>query len=278
VSAPVAWLGAIVALAALAAIPSQAADASAVLAAERHLIQTADYRISGHLIRVQANGVRVSFPVTIDAHWFPGVLRIKLEVGSASKPPASPAANPAGNPAPPAFPPTHALLEMRPAGENSIWIAHPGDKSATLLPLDKWSDGPLGPGFAWEDFFEQQYFWPEQTLEPAAKFGARDCDVIESAPGAAGRTHYAQVKTWLDHSIGFPVYAEKTVKGTGAIKQFTYFGLRRNEGVWSASQVEEATRGQGGKTLLVIDRGTAKANLSLKDFSSSQLVSFQDRF
>jgi hypothetical protein len=277
VSARAAVLGAI-ALAALPALPTHGADASAVLAAERHLIQTADYRISGHLIRVQANGVRVSFPVTIEAHWFPGVLRIKLEVGSAPKPPASPSANPAansaGNPAPPVFPPARALLEMRPAGEDSIWIAHPGDKSATLLPLDKWSDGPLGPGFAWEDFLEQQYFWPEQTLEPSAKFGARDCDVIESAPGAAGRTHYAQVKTWLDHSIGFPVYAEKTVKGSGAIKQFTYFGLRHNGGVWSASQVEEATRGQGGRTLLVIDRGTAKANLSLKDFSPSQLVSF----
>lgn len=266
------------ALAALSAIPAHAADASAALTAERHEIRTADYRVSGHLIRVQANGVRISLPVTIEARWFPGVLRIRLEVGDASKPAASPSANPSADPAPPLFPPARALLEMRPTGEDSIWVAHRGDKSPTLLPFDKWNDGPLGPGFAWEDFLEQQYFWPEQTLEPAAKFGARDCDVIESAPGAAGHTHYAQVKTWLDRSIGFPVYAEKTMKGSGVQKQFTYFGLRHNGGVWSASQVEEITRGQGGKTLLVIDRGTAGANLSLKDFSPDQLVNFQDRF
>jgi outer membrane lipoprotein-sorting protein len=264
------------ALAALSAIPARAADASAALAAERHEIRTADYRVSGHLIRVQANGARITLPVTIEARWFPGVLRIRLEVGGASKPAAGPSANQAANAAVPAFPPARALLEMRPAGEDSIWLAHPGDKSATLLPFDKWNDGPLGPGFAWEDFLEQQYFWPEQTLEPAAKFGARDCNVVESAPGAAGRTHYARVKTWLDHTIGFPVYAEKTVKGSGALKQFTYFGLRHNGGVWSASQVEEATRGQGGKTLLVIDRGTANANLSLKNFSPDQLVNFQN--
>jgi hypothetical protein len=259
-----------IALAALPALQARAADASSALAAERHQIQTADYRINGHLVRVQANGARTSFPVTIQAHWFPGVLRIRMEVGSAS--------GPAANSAPPAFPPVRALLEMRPAGEDSIWIAHPGDKSPALLPFDKWEDGPLGPGFAWEDFLEQQYFWPEQTLEPAANFGARACNVIESAPGAAGRSHYAQVKTWLDQTIGFPVYAEKTAKGSGVTKQFTYFGLRHNGGVWSASQVEEATRGQGGKTLLVIDRGTAKANLSLKDFSPNQLVKFQNRF
>jgi Outer membrane lipoprotein-sorting protein len=269
-------LGAI-ALAALPALPVYAADASSALAAERRQIQTADYRINGHLVRVQANGARISFPVTIQAHWFPGVLRIRMEVGSASGPAASPTASPAANSAPPAFPPVRALLEMRPAGEDSIWIAHPGDKSPTLLPFDKWDDGPLGPGFAWEDFLEQQYFWPVQTLQPAANFGARACNVIVSAPGAAGRSHYAQVKTWLDQSIGFPVYAEKTSKGSGATKQFTYFGLRHNGGVWSASQVEEATRGQGGKTLLVIDRGTAKANLRLKDFSPNQLVNFQNR-
>jgi hypothetical protein len=274
VSVRAALLGASMGLVALPALPAHAADASAVLAAERQQIKTADYRVSGHLICVQANGMRISLPVTIEARWFPGVLRIKLEVGDASKPAASPSANLAANPAPPAFPPARALLEMRPAGEDSIWIAHPGDKSPTLLPIDKWSDGPLGPGFAWEDFLEQQYFWPEQTLEPSARFGARDCDIVQSAPGAAGRTHYTQVKTWLDHSIGFPVYAEKTMKGTGTIKQFTYFGLRHNGGVWSASQVGEATRGQGVKTLLVIDRGTAKANLSLKDFSPNQLVNF----
>ena len=40
--------------------------------------------------------------------------------------------------------------------------------------------------------------------EGKAKFGARDCDIVKSTPGAADRTHYAEVKTWLDPTIGFP--------------------------------------------------------------------------
>jgi hypothetical protein len=38
--------------------------------------------------------------------------------------------------------------------------------------------------------------------------------------------------------------------------------------------VEAKIRGQAGSTLLIIDRGTPKANLSLKDFSSAQLTHF----
>jgi hypothetical protein len=97
---------------------------------------------------------------------------------------------------------------------------------------------------------------------------------LKSTPGAADRTHYAGIKTWLDHSIGFPVYVEKTLKGTGAVKEFTYFGLRHDGGVWSANQVEAKTRGQAGSTLLILDRGSAKANLGLGEFSPEQLTRF----
>ena len=58
------------------------------------------------------------------------------------------------------------------------------------------------------------------------------------------------------------------------MKEFTYFGLRQNGGVWSASQVEAKIRGQSGSTLLIIDHGTTKANLDLKAFSSEQLIHF----
>jgi hypothetical protein len=163
---------------------------------------------------------------------------------------------------------------MRPNGQNTIQIAHPGDKAAATLPFENWSDGPAGPGVSYEDFLESQYFWPGQTVVEEMKFGARDCDVLKSTPGAADRTHYAQVKSWLDHSIGFPVYVEKTLKGTGVVKEFTYFGLRHDGGVWSAAQVESKIRGQGGSTLLIIDRGSAKANLGLGDFSPEQLTRF----
>jgi len=43
--------------------------------------------------------------------------------------------------------------------------------------------------------------------------------------------------------LAYPVYAEKTQRGTGTVKEFTYIGLRQTGGVWSASQVEVKVRG-----------------------------------
>jgi hypothetical protein len=240
----------------LFAASAGATDASSVLAVPRQRVESADFATTGRLVHVGTNGARTSYGLSIKAHGFSGVLRVLVEVTS------------------PAAAREHVLLEAHLNGESSIQIARPGDHAPAPLAFAKWSDGPLGSGFSYEDFLEQQYFWPSQTQEAGTKFGARDCDVLKSAPGAGDRTHYAQVKTWLDHTIGFPVYAEKTIKGTGMVKEFTYLGLRHNGGVWSASQVQEKTRGQAGETLLIIDRGTAKANLSLKDFSPTQLTHF----
>jgi hypothetical protein len=257
-------LWAALAAALLLAIPANAADAYAVLATPRQRVETADFRASGHLVRVDASGARTNYGITIKAHWFPGVLRALVEIA----PPQNDRAKPGSDAR------ARILLEMRPSGQNTILIAHPGDKAPAALPFDEWSDGPLGNGFSYEDFLEQQYFWPGQALLEETKFGARDCDVLKSTPGAADRTHYAGIKTWLDHSIGFPVYVEKTLKGTGAVKEFTYFGLRHEGGVWSANQVEAKMRGQAGSTLLILDRGSAKANLGLGDFSPEQLTRF----
>ena len=234
-------------------------DTQTVLARPRQRVKTADFRAVGHLVRVDAAGTRTSYPVTMKGHWFSGVLRVLCEINAASA---------AGKMR------MHLLLEMRPDGQNSIHIAHPGDKTPETLPFERWSDGPLGPGFSYEDFFEPQYFWPGQKVQPNIKFGARNCDLLASTPGQGDRTHYSEVKTWLDHGIGYPVYVEKTIKATGTVKEFTYFGLRQNGGVWSASQVETKIRGQAGSTLLIIDHGSTKANLNLRDFSPEQLVRF----
>lgn len=252
----------------LVPLAAQTPDAHKALAAQRARIVSADYRASGHLVRVQENGLRSSSPITIKAHWFPGVLRVLLEIGTGSKSSTNPVSASLHLPA-------HILLEMRPSGTNVVKIAHPGDANPIILPFDKWSDGPLGAGFSYEDFLEAQYFWEEQTVLEKTKFGARDCDVVKSAPGAADKTHYVEVKSWLDQDIGFPVYVEKTLKA-GTVKEFTYYGLRKEGGVWSAHQVEAKIHGQAGSTLLIIDRGTPKANLSIKDFNPAQLTHFQD--
>jgi hypothetical protein len=240
----------------LSAVPVHALEPQALLSGPRQAVQQADYRAVGHLVQVDASGKRTSSDISIKAHWFPGVLRVLVEI-----------TNPVDDRA-------HILLEMRPGGQNSIRIAHPGDKTLAVVPFEKWGDGPLGRGFSFEDFLEQQYFWSGQTALEPVRLGARDCDVLKSTPGAADKTHYAEVRTWFDHTIHVPVYTEKTLKAGESVKEFTSFGLRHEGGIWSATQIEEKTRGQAGSTLLIINRGSPKANLNLGDFSADRLMHF----
>ena len=245
---------------------AQAGDVQSIVAASRHRVELADFNASGHLIWVQASGARMSYPINIKGHWFSGVLRIKAELGNGPKQSSVSAAGERT--------PLHALIEMHPSGENQIWIARPGDKSASVLPFSKWSEGPLGSAFSYEDFLEDEIFWPAQTFVEKAKFGARDCEVVKSTPGPAEKTQYAEVKSWFDPTIAYPVYVEKTVKETGVVKEFTSFGMRYEGGFWSARQIEMKARGRTGSTLLILDRGTSKANLTLNDFNLAQLTHF----
>jgi hypothetical protein len=236
-------------------VAAPASEGPAPLILARKQVETADYRMNGHLIRVDEKGARISYGINVRAHWFPGILRVAFEVVS------------------PADARARVLLEMRSGGASTIQIAHPGDAKVATLPFEKWSEGPLGAGFSYEDFLIS-YFWPLQEAQGKAKFGMRNCDVLVSKPGATDRTHYAEVKSWLDPQSGFPVHVEKTMKDAGIVKEFTYFGLRQSQGVWYASQIEAKIRGHAGSTLLVIDRGNAKAHLDIKDFSSAQLTHF----
>lgn len=244
----------------LCAMAAQAGGGSitpgAALAAARRQVESADYRLAGRLVRVEASGKRATEGVAMEARWFPGTLRVLLQVTS------------------PTAARVHVLLEMRPEGRSTVWIAHPGDAAATELPFSKWGEGPLGGGFSYEDFLDAQYFWAGQKDLGETKFGARTCDQLRSTPGEADPTHYAAVTSWLDEKSGFPVYVEKTLRGSGTVKEFTYFGLRRTRGVWSADQVEEKIRGRAGSTLFIIDRGTPEAHLGLKDFDPARLKDF----
>ncbi|HEY1804030.1 MAG TPA: outer membrane lipoprotein-sorting protein [Terracidiphilus sp.] len=253
------WLAAL--LAAVApALWAQTANVNDLLATVRKQLQNSDFRVSGHLVAIDGSGARVNYPITVKTHWFPGELRMFVDLGQPSGTKRDMR--------------QHILLEMFANGQNAIRIADPGDATSHLLPFEKWNDHPLGPGFDYEDFLEQQYFWPSQTSEGMAKFGARNCDVIKSTPSAEIRTHYAMVKTWIDPTIDFPVYSEKTVKETGTVKEFTSYGVRQEEGHWFAHQVEVKARGKAGSTLLIFDRGSAKAKLTTADFSPTALTHF----
>lgn len=252
----------------LLGLEGNAPDLHSVVTRAQQRIESADFRASGRLVYVDRKGGRASYPVNLKAHWFPGVLRVLCEINDSRSGSGSNR--------------VHILLEMRQNGQISIRVAHPGDKEPAALPFDHWSESPVPErnaagtpaGFSYEDLLEPQYFWPGQAVLKETKYGARDCDVLRSTPGAGERTHYASVQSWLDHSIGFPVYVEKFLKGSGNLKEFTYFGLRQNDGVWSASQVEMKVHGQAGSTLLIIDRGSPKANLGLSDFSPEQMIRF----
>lgn len=235
--------------------------ANPVLDAPRQAVEKVDFRATGHLVSVDGAGKRISYPVNLKGHWFPGVLKILLEVSK----PSGPAA---GNV------PIHVLLELRPDGHPTISVARPGDATATPLPLEHWTDGVAGTGFSYEDFLEQQYFWAGQSVTQHVKYGARDTDLLKSTPGPADRTGYSEVRSWLDSTILFPVYVEKTMRKTGLVREYTYYGLRREGGVWSANQIEENNHGQTGSTLLIIDRGSPKANLGPGDFSPEKVTRF----
>lgn len=235
---------------------ASAADGTNPLTANRKRVESVDYRGKGHMARVDANGTRTNYGVALRAHWFPGVLRVLLEIES------------------PAQAREHVLLEMHADGRSTITVAHPGDTAPTPLPFEKWTDGPLGDQFSYEDFLEASSLWSNQSSLGVATFGGRTCDQVKSVPAAADKTHIASVKSCLDQVSGFPVHVEKTMKGSGAVKEFTYFGLRQTSGVWVATQIEAKVHGRPGSTLLVIDRGSAKAHLSLQDFSLAQLTHF----
>lgn len=253
------------AVALLIAVAAHAADVKAVLAPVRQRIETADYRATGQLVKVDASGARINYSISIKARWFSGVLRTLVEID----PPRDSAAKAHEDAR------VRILLEMRPGGEDSIRLFHPGETASTSLPFEKWGEGVFGGVFSYEDLLEPEFFWPGQSILKTAKFGARDCDVLKSTPGPSDHTHYAEIQTWLDHTISFPVYAEKMLKEGSIIKQFTSFGLRQSSGVWSASQVEAKIRGRAGSTLLIIKRGSAKANLGVKDFSPDQVSHFE---
>jgi hypothetical protein len=159
---------------------------------------------------------------------------------------------------------------MSVSGHLTIEALHPGEKSASVLPFERWNDPLVGTDFSYEDMVESQFFWKHQELLAPEKYGARDCFVLKSIAGSQDRTYYDSVTSWIDRGILFPVHVVKTPRGKEPPKEFIYFGLRQVDGAWSASQVEAKQQGKPGSSILVIERGSGKANLGRKDFDLSQ--------
>jgi len=228
------------------------ADQDPALTGSRQRLEKLDYRMTGRLTRVEANGKRTNFKFVGKAHWFPEGLRLLCEISG------------------PGSEKTSLLLHMSVTGQVTIKAILPGQKTASVLPFERWNDRLLGTDFSYEDMVENQFFWKNQEVLPPEKYGARDCFVLKSKPGSQDRTYYDSVTSWIDRGILYPVHVVKTLRGTGQQKEFIYYGLRQVGGVWSATQVEAKLQGKPGSSLLVIEGGSGRANLRAKDFDLSQ--------
>jgi Outer membrane lipoprotein-sorting protein len=223
-------------------------DLETVLTGSRQRVEKLDYRVTGKLTRVEGDGKRTSYKFVAKAHWFPDGLSVLCEISG------------------PGSAKTSVLLHMSVSGHVTIEAVLPGQKAASALPFERWSDPLVGTDFSYEDMVESQFFWKHQELLAPEKYGARDCFVLKSISDSQDRTYYDSVTSWIDRSILYPVHVVKTLHGTGQQKEFIYYGLRQVGGLWSASQVEAKLQGKPGSSILAIEFGSGKANLGRKDF------------
>jgi hypothetical protein len=236
--------------------PSQAFAANpeleTVLTGTRQRIEKLDYRVTGHLTRVEGDGKRTNYKFVGKAHWFPDGLRVLCEITG------------------PGSEKTSLLLHMSVSGHVTIEALLPGQKAAGVLPFERWNDPLVGTDFSYEDMLENWFFWKHQELLAPEKYGARECVVLKSMSDPEDRTYYESATSWIDRSILFPVHVVKAPRGKGPQKEFTYYGLRQVDGVWCAMNVEAKQQGKPGSSIMVIERGSGKAKLGLKDFDLSQ--------
>lgn len=222
----------------------------AILRQARSRMEQTDVRGSGRLVNVAPSGARTSNAITIESHWFPpGAsesvgLRTLLTVAG-----------------------TRYLLAMEPSGRTSIDVLLPHASAPSLVPHDRWGEGVAGTLFYPEDFFNGQFFFARQTQLLDQKYGARQCYILKSEPGPGQFSQYSSVTTWIDQKSGAPVYVEAAGRNGAPTKQFVFYDLEQNGGVWNARQIEVKRAGQPGSSLLLIDRGSPHAHLQRKDFS-----------
>jgi len=216
--------------------------------------QATDFRAAARLVRVTPSGGRTSYNLSLRARSFAGNLKVFCEVA---------------NPAPARV---RLLLESPASGPPSIFKGHAGDAGPVAVSPERWGDSLLDTAFTYEDLLENQFQWRNQSLEGAVHYGARDCYLVKSIPGANDRSHLSMVVSWLDQATLSPVRVEKTSRPSGAVREFVYFGLRQSKGIWSASQVEVKARGQNGSSLLIITRGSEQARVSEAEFKPELLI------
>jgi len=213
-----------------------------------------DFRASGRLVSVSPTGNRRTRQITMRARAFGDIVKIFCEVT---------------DPQPDRV---RLLIESRAAGRGSVRMGHAGDRAPRELPPESWGDALLDSNFSYEDLMESHFLWHSQTLTGEAKYGARMCYVVRSEPAPADHSHYSSITSWLDTDVYYPVHVEKTIRGSGVVKEFIYYGLRESKGIWSASQIECRIRGRESSSLMIMTRGSAKAHVNASEFDPALLM------
>ena len=202
--------------------------------------RTANFRASGRLVKVDGQGQRNAYQIAIQATATDAATRMVYEVTG------------------PEMARMRISTESPRAGQPTVRTVKGADKTLQDVPFANWRDAVLDSDLTLEDLLDDQFRWSRQSLGPAVQYGARQCRVLKSEPGTADRSHYSLVTSWLDATILHPVKVEKVVRGSGVVKEFLYYGLRKFGGLWSASQIEVRTRGKSGSTFLIVTRGAAQ--------------------
>src|ERR1700761_878843 len=106
-------------------------DLETVLNGSRQRIEKLDYRVTGRLTRVEGNGKRTNYKFVAKAHWFPDGLLLLCEISG------------------PASEKTSLLLHMSVSGHVTIEAVLPGERTASVLPFERWNDPIAGTSFSY---------------------------------------------------------------------------------------------------------------------------------
>jgi hypothetical protein len=233
---------------------SKKASVEDLIAHLRSRREATDFRLSGKLVRLNGPGKRLVYPFSMKGRFLEKGLLVLYEV---TEPPPSR---------------VRLLLESGANGRITVRMAHAGDKEPKVLTFEEWGEPLLDSDFTCEDLLDTHFLWTKQTLLREETYGARDCYVIRSEPGPTDRGHYSSVTTWLDRDIYYPIKVEKIDKASGITKEFTFLGLRKSKGLWSPGQIQAQTKGRAESTLLILARGSGKANIAASELDPMVLT------
>ena len=220
----------------------------AALTAQQHRVLSVDARVSGRLVLVDGAGKRSSTKFLVKTHGFADGVRLLEELETPQ--------------------PLRILVRLEPSGRVTARLAHKdaAGKWQTDSAPARLTDSLAGTGFTLEDLVDEQFFWKDQALVGRAPCGSRQCVTLKSVAGSADHSQYASVVSSFDEKTNAVVHVVKTMRGSGVVKDVTLSNFHVSHGVTAAAQIELKIAGAAGSSLFVIDRGTAKANLTRADF------------